>query len=238
MERRLEVGATLSEVFGIYRDQAGLLLPVAFWLFLFAAVVEKLTINHLAVAWIGILVSLGTLFLYQGIVVRLVAEVQDGPHRSSVGDLVRAVVPILWPLIGAGFVVVFGVVGGMILLVVPGLYLLTIWAVVAPVIVVERRSVFDALGRSRQLVRENGWPVFWAVVITFALATAVAFMLSQLAQAIVNGEIVRVVFTALAGTVTAPVEALVVSVLYYRLLGLQPSPMEGSGIPSENTPSA
>ena len=40
----------------------------------------------------------------------------------------------------------------MVLLIVPGLILLTIWAVIAPVIVVERSGVIDAFRRSRELV--------------------------------------------------------------------------------------
>jgi hypothetical protein len=71
MERRLEVGPTLSEVFGIYRDQAGVLLPVAFWLFLAVAIVDGLTEGEVSLFWIGI--AVGT--LYQGMVVRLVQDV-------------------------------------------------------------------------------------------------------------------------------------------------------------------
>ena len=51
------------------------------------------------------------------------------------------------------------------------------WAVIAPVIVVERRGVFDAFGRSRQLVRGNGWPVFGTVLVAFLIA-AVASIVS------------------------------------------------------------
>jgi hypothetical protein len=58
MEPKLSVGDTLSRTFSIYRDQAGVLLPVAFWLFLLAAIVEALTIEVLALFWIGIVVTL------------------------------------------------------------------------------------------------------------------------------------------------------------------------------------
>jgi hypothetical protein len=32
---------------------------------------------------------------------------------------------------------------------------LAVWAVIAPVIVIERAGVFDAFGRSRQLIKGN-----------------------------------------------------------------------------------
>ena len=48
MERKLDVGATLSEVFSTYGAQAGILLPVAFWLFLVVAIVDGIVGKHLA----------------------------------------------------------------------------------------------------------------------------------------------------------------------------------------------
>ena len=60
-----------------------------------------------------------------------------------------------------------GILVGFILLIVPGLFLLTIWAVVAPVTVLERPGIFAAFGRSRELVRGHGWTVFGALVLVF-----------------------------------------------------------------------
>lgn len=219
MERKLSVGENLREVFSIYRGQAGALLPVAFWLFLGVAVLEVLLADSAAVL-IAIPVSLAVTFLYQGMVVGLVQDVQDGRRDSTVSDLMRSALPVLLPLIGAGFIVGLGVALGLVLLVVPGLFLLTIWAVTAPVIVVERRGVFEALGRSRQLVRGNGWPVLGTILAALLIGFAVAILLIIVAHAIADGPIVEVVFSALASTVTAPVAALVASVLYFRLVAL------------------
>lgn len=58
MEPRLSVGDALSEVFRIYREQAGVLLPVAFWLFLVVAIVNGLTEGNISLFWIGLVVSL------------------------------------------------------------------------------------------------------------------------------------------------------------------------------------
>lgn len=238
MERKLSVGDTLNGVFDIYRDQAGVLLPVAFWLFLVVAIVNGLTEGNLSLFWLGIVVSLAVGTLYQGMVVELVRDVQDGRRDSSVGDLMRSVLPVLGPLIGAAILSGLGIGGGFILLIVPGLILLTMWAVIAPVIVVEHRGVFDAFGRSRQLVKGQGWPVFGSVVVAYLIGALAGVIFILVANGIADGPIIRVVFSALASTITAPIEALVASVLYFRLLGLQPPPVEGVGTPSENTPSA
>lgn len=225
MEKKLSVGDTLSRTFSIYRDQAGVLLPVAFWLFLLVAVAELLAgDNELSLFLVSFVLGLTITFLYQGMVVALVKDVQDGRRDHSIGELMRLVLPVLGPLIGAGLLVGISVGVGILLLVAPGLFLLTIWAVTAPVIMIERRGVFDALRRSRQLVRGNGWPVLGVILVALLIGLAVALLLMVAADAITEGEIVGAVFSTLAATVTAPIEALVASVLYFRLLGLQGEP--------------
>lgn len=230
MEPRLSVGDALGEVFGIYREHAGVLLPVAFWLFLIVAVVTGVTEGNLSLFWLGIVVSLAVGTLYQGMVVELVRDVQDGRLDASVGDLMRSVLPVLGPLIGAGILAGIGIAAGFFLLIVPGLVLLTMWAVVAPVIVIERRGVFDAFGRSRQLVKDHGWPVFGTVVVAFLITLVGGIVFVLIAEAIANGPLVRIVFSALASTITAPVEALVASVLYFRLVAIK-------GVPTAAPPS-
>jgi hypothetical protein len=233
MEGKLSVNDTISEVFHIYRSQAGVLLPVAFWLFLAVAVVEELTSDRISLFWIGVVAGLAIGTLYQGMVVGLVSDIQDGRRDSSVGELVRSVLPVLGPLVGAGVLAALGVAGGFLLLIVPGLYLLTIWAVVAPVIVVERRGIFDAFGRSRQLVRDNGWRVFGTVSVAFLLAALASLFFIAVADAVAEGVLTRIVFSSLALTVTAPIEALVASVLYFRLRALKGEPAP----PDSTTPS-
>jgi hypothetical protein len=222
MGDRLDVGGALREVFVAYREHVGVLLPTAFWLFLFAQVVERLTVSKVSVFWIGAVCNLVVFSLYLGVVVRLVEDSRSG-RDPSVRELAESVVPVLAPLIGAGILIVLGILVGTVLLIVPGLYLLTIWAVVAPAIVIERRGVFDAFGRSRQLVKGRGWPVFWLIVISFAITAVVSVLFLLVSQAVAEGEIVRAVLAVLASTVTAPIEGLVAAVLYFRLLALRPS---------------
>jgi hypothetical protein len=229
MARKLQVGETLSEVFAIYRENAGVLLPVAFWLFLAVSIVNGVAGSSLVLVLLGAILSLVASVLYEGMVVSLVRDVQDGRRDLSVGELFQSVAPVVWPLAAASILFAFGVGIGFILLIVPGLFLLTIWAVIAPAIVIENRGVIEAFGRSRELVRGNGWPVF-GVVIAAALITAiVSIVLISIAAAIADGPILRIVLGVLASTVTAPITALVAGVLYYRLLQIKGDP--GAGIP-------
>ncbi len=222
MQRELSVGDSLSEVLAIYRAQAGVLLPVAFWLFLLVAIVNGLVGDAFALFPLLIVISTVATTLYRGMVVGLVRDVHDGRGNPSVGDLLGYATPVLLPLIGAGLLSGIGIGFGLLALVVPGLFLMTIWAVIAPVIVIERSGVLDSFTRSRKLVRGFGWPVLWVVLIALLISTAGALLFGLIAASVADGPLVRIVFSALASTVTAPVEALVAGVLYYRLLALRP----------------
>ena len=102
MERKLSVGRTLKEAFAIYREQAGVLIPVAFWLFLAVAVVEAVAAGDLLFGSIAIVLSLAVSTLYQGMVVGLVSDVQDGRRDHSIGELIRSVAPVVGPRSGPG----------------------------------------------------------------------------------------------------------------------------------------
>lgn len=220
MQRKVSVGDTLSEVFAIYGAQAGALLPAAFWLFLAVSILDGLVGTSLTLLPILLVVSgiVGT--LYQGMVVGLVRGLKQGSGESSFGTLVGSATPVLLPLIVAGLIYGLGTGIGMLLLLAPGLYLMAIWAVIAPVIVIERRTAVDSLGRSRELVRGNGWPVLWVVLVAFLITLAGSLVFAQVARGISDGPLVLIVFNALAATITAPINALAAAVLYYRLLEL------------------
>lgn len=224
MDRRLSVGEALSEIFAIYRENAGVLIPVAFWLFFAVAIVQGLADDSVVLLLIGAILNLVASILYQGMVVSLVRDVQDGRRDSSVGDLYRQVTPVLWTLIGASILFGIGVGIGFVLLIVPGLILLTIWAVIAPAVVIEKRGVIESLGRSRELVKGYGWPVFGTVLCAALITAVVGVILISIAAAIADGPILRIVLGLLASSVTAPITALVAGVLYYRLLQLKGDP--------------
>lgn len=216
MTNKVDVGAVLGRVFSIYGEQAAVLLPVAFALFLIVGVVQGLLAGPLLI--LAAVVSLVAGTLYTGMVVKLVEDVEDGRRDHSAGELLSSAAPVIAPLILAGLVVGLLVAVGLILLIVPGLYLLTIFAVVSPVIVVERLGVFEALGRSRALVRGNGWAVFGVILVVFLISFVIGGIIGGIGAAI-GGTAGRIVLQVLANTVTAPIGALVAGVLYFTLRG-------------------
>jgi hypothetical protein len=212
----LDVGSVIRRVFDIYFDQAPVLMPAAAVVFVFTGIVSAVLISGSpGLALLALLISLVAQTLFTGMVVELVADVQDGRRDASVSGLLQAAMPVFGQLLAVGIVVGVAVLVGLVLFVVPGLIVLTLWSVAAPVVVLERPPGLSALARSRELVRGHGWQVF-GVIFVFAILLIVLAGALQLAADSAGtgfGIVVRVI----VGVLTAPLSALAAAVLYFQL---------------------
>jgi len=216
--KRIGVGDVLGETFSVYGQNAGALLGAAFAVFVVIGLISGLLRNGgLLLILLATIVQFIGYALYTGFVVELVRDVRDGRRDSTVGDLFEAATPFIVPLIGFGILYGLGVGIGFFLLIVPGLILVTLWAVGAPAIVVEGAGPIDAFGRSWGLVRGNGWPVFGVLIVTLLIVVAVQFVLAAIATPIGDGAIW--IASILSAVLTAPVFAIVASVLFFDLGG-------------------
>jgi hypothetical protein len=216
---RLDTARVFERVFAIYRLQAGVLLPAAVILYVVPAALglaNGLTGQALALA-ASVIAAVG----YQGLVVQAVRDIQDGVRDLSLGGLFRSVSKVLGPLLWTALLVGIGVFLGFLLFIIPGLVLLTQWAVAAPVVVCEVRTPPQAIGRSRALVRGHGWQVFSVLVVTFLLVLIADVLLANIANAVSDSDVAFAVAQLIAGTITAPVFALASAVLYLELLQLK-----------------
>jgi len=215
---RLDVGAAIRRVFDIYVDQAPVLMPAAAVVFVFTGIVTGVLVAAASgLALVALLISLVATTLFTGMVVELVADVQDGRRDASVRQLLDAVMPILGPLLLVGIVAGLGIVVGFVLLVIPGLVLVTLWSVAAPVVVLERPPGLGALARSRELVRGNGWQVFGVIFVLGILVSVLAAAIDIAAQSAGTG--LGIVVRVILGVLTAPLSALAAAVLYFELRG-------------------
>lgn len=232
MQSRIDVGGVIRRVLEIYVDQASVLMPAAAVVFVLTGIVSALLLAaSSALALLAVIVFVVAETVFTGMVVELVADVQDGRRDASSGQLLRAATPVLGQLILVGIVAYVGIVIGFILIIVPGLILITIWSVAAPVVVLEHPGVFASLRRSRELVRGNGWQVFGVIFILLVVVDLVSFIIEAAADS--AGSAVGLVVRVVIGVLTAPLAALAASVLYFELRGASASPPAAPGVPDE-----
>jgi hypothetical protein len=217
--KRLDTARVFERVFAIYRLQAGVLLPAAVILYVIPAALS-LT-NGTAGRAVALAATIIAAVGYQGLVVQAVRDIQDGVRDLSLSGLFRSVSKVLAPLLWTAILVGIGVFVGFILFIVPGLILLTWWAVAAPVVVCEVRTAPQAVGRSRELVRGHGWQVFSVLVVTFLLVLIADLLFASLANAVSGSDVAFAIAQLVGGTLTAPVFALASAVLYLELLQLK-----------------
>lgn len=217
--RPIDVGRVIGETFSLYGSYAAPLLGSAVVVFTIAGVLQGL-LNEGGGIVLGLLaavVGLVAQALYTGFVVKLVDDVRDGVQDHTVGELVSSAQHAIVPLIANGLLKAVAVAIGFLLLIVPGLILLTIWAVTSPAIVAERKDAIAAFGRSRELVSGQGWQVFGVILVAFLITFAITTIAFAIGAAI--GVAATLLFGIVAGILTAPIPALVASIVFFDLGG-------------------
>ena len=220
----MTVGGVLGEAWSLYKRFIGRFFLTALIVFAVLDLISALADQAASDTWssallwglIAALVSVVGYFWVQAALVETVHDVRDGRADRTIGETYRAVQPQLPAVVIAGILAAIGITIGFILLIIPGLFLLTIWSMVIPVIVLERRSTGEAFTRSREVVRGHGWSVFGLVIVTFLIV------------AIASG-VIRAIFAPLpdfldawlgglvAHSVTVPFAAAALTTAYFAL---------------------
>jgi hypothetical protein len=234
MNAKLDTARVFERIFKIYSEQFTLLVPAALVLFVPVAIVNGLVLasgGGLALL-ISSAVALIATFWFQGMVVEAVRDILDGRRDQTVGGLFSSASPFIGSLLAAGVLAGIGIAIGLVLLIVPGLILMTIWAVIVPVIVIERSGVMDAFGRSRALVRGNGWQVFGVIVVLLLLQ----LIATEIVNAIVGGAsddsfAAYAIADLVVRVLVVPLSAIAATVMYLELRRQKGEPL------AEDTPS-
>jgi hypothetical protein len=197
----------------------------------FAAVSESSAHAHnwaAAALWgiVSFLLWIVGTFWLQGALVEAVSDLRGGNTDLSIGELYQRTQPLLPALIAAGFVAALGIAAGLVLLVVPGLILLTRWIFIVPVIVLEKKSAGESFGRSWQLVKGSSWPVLWLILLTILVLAAGSSLISLalFSFSILPHFLSRWIVGTIANSLTAPFAALVWTLSYFELVREQVQP--------------
>lgn len=230
----------IGEAWNLYKAHWRHLLSISFVVYLAVALIGVLLVAILT--WVGAilaaLISLVAIFWLQATLVKAVEDIRDGRVDLSVGDTFEAARAHLAAVLVAGLIATIAIGIGFILLIIPGLVLLTFWCLIVPSIVIEGKSAGESFGRSIELVRGYFWRVLGIIVLTvliyFGFQIVLSLILSPLADWLKS-----FVSTIVSGTLTAPFFALVLTVLYFRLRAAheQVAPAPVAATPAEE-PSA
>jgi hypothetical protein len=164
---------------------------------------------------LGLILTIVLEMLSQAIV--LYGAFQDMRGRPvNLGEALRVAFGRLLPIIGVSICVGFGVFLASLLLLVPGLILMTMWYVATPVCVVEQQGAFASMGRSSELTKGHRWKIFGMILlVVFAGGIAQLITLALLAQ--VENSVLTIVGSLIWNGVWGAFYAIFVVVTYHDL---------------------
>lgn len=224
-KRKLAVGAVLTEVLQTYRTHAGPLLSLAAIVFLPLTLLTEIIGRESVGAGMGVSLALSgsAAFLYCAVTAPLALNPRPNAGEVSIGELWSAASPNFAALVLAGAVYTAATTLGVLLLIVPGLILITIWAVAAPIIRFENAGALAALSRSQGLVKGHGWQTFAVVICVVLIVLGGSILVQSLAIGITGEETGTFIGSWLSVVLAAPMFALMSAILYRTLNDEKPS---------------
>jgi len=147
--------------------------------------------------------------------VMIVRDLGEG-RVPSIGQALRSAAPRFPHAVAAVVVYTLLVFGGMILLIVPGIWVMVAGYFVAQAAVMEGRGPFGAFRHSTELVEERWWRTARTLALGWVLLTVVAFPVGVAVDAVDSGVIYVVLYT-LVEVVTLSLTALFGTLMYFSL---------------------
>jgi hypothetical protein len=213
------LSGVLTEAWALYRRFAGHFLLISFVIYVITAIlVALLSLADRFGLFLGAILSFAATYVVQASLIKAVQDVRDGRVDLDLSQTVQAALPYILPVVGASILAGIGVTIGLILLIVPGLILLTFWCLIVPFIVVGGSGVFEAFGNSWRTVRGYAWRVFGTYVLVFLILIAFGIVLGIILSPLHSQFWRSLVNNVVSGTLIAPFLALVATLIYYRLI--------------------
>jgi hypothetical protein len=217
----MQAGAVIGKAWDMYKAHWRHLIPIAFVVYV---LVSLLILVLASLGWlgavVGFFVSIAGVFWLQGALVLAVDDVRDGRADLSISQTLDRVTPHIGTLALAGLLAGIAITIGFILLIVPGLFLLTIWLVIVPAIMLENCGVSESFARSQDLVRGYGWSVFGVIILTVLIFIGVGIAFG-IVEGVLDSRWLSFVLNIVLQSVTAPFLALAWTITYYELRDLK-----------------
>ena len=144
-------------------------------------------------------------------------------QKAGIGLCITQGLSSIIQVIVGSIILAIGIGLASLLLLVPGLIVMTMWWVYIPAIVVERRGIFDSFGRSSALTSDHRWAIFGLIIIVIVLSGFVTTITKFTSFAVIANWAsadtlsVHLVLEYVGASFVAAFGAVVVSVGYYYL---------------------
>ena len=221
------LSGVLSEAWALYRRHAAHFILISFAIYLVIGVINALLTWGLGSvgASIGVIFSLFGVFLLQAALVKAVQDVRDGRVDLDLRGTISAAAPFVGTVAIASILASIAIGIGFILIIVPGLILITFWSLLVPEIVIGGAGALESFGRSWRTVRGYAWNVFGLIILVVLILIVGEIVLSAILRALPYGWR-SFIADLVAGALVAPFIAAVVTTIYYRLTAAHGEPAE------------
>jgi hypothetical protein len=231
----MSIGDVWSEAWRYYTSHWGRFVGLAAVVFivldLLTAIAAALRSDHWVIwgVWsvASIFVWLVGSYWVQGAIVEGVNDARQG-RRSTAAENFERVRPQLGSLILASVLAGLGVAIGLLLLIVPGLILLTLWSLLVPAIQLEKLSTGAGFSRSAELVRGHGFQVFGILLVTYIVVAVAVAILNGIFAIFLSGFFESWLGGLIANSLVIPFASIVHAVIYFRLAGVERAEPTGS----------
>ena len=150
--------------------------------------------------------------IIQGALIELVRNIHEGRRPAGVNALLERVGECFWQLIKVSIIFGLGVAAGLIFFIIPGLFIAARWSLMAPLVVLEG-ATHGAAARSSSLVQGKTQTVLLALVVGFAIIGVPSYIVYLTSVALYW----QLLFSFVWGSLTAPFQAHLLTVIYYRI---------------------
>jgi hypothetical protein len=203
------ISGVLGEAFEVYRRLWRRSIVVAGLVSLVVSLAQALANRHATplTELVAVLLSLIGSLLVQGALVEVVRDLHEGHAPVSIGEYYERTRGRLGTLFGTALLYGLGAI-----LIIP----IARWSLSVPLVMIERLKRRDAFARSSELVRGRTGRVLVLVLVTYVLSGVAAVAIGSAFAALPNF-LAAWIGGTVAGALTVPFQAHVLTVLYYRL---------------------
>jgi len=226
LKNKLQATSVIGEALRLFKEnpglfvllaligEAGVIFKVGFmWLYNPA---KDIVIDILLYYLIAMFVYIAFTYIANKKYLKKPVTLKEGFSRASELFLKYVLVVVL---------VYLAVGGGLILLVLPGIYFFVVFFIADTICVIEDAPVKQCLVKSREWIKDSFWQVFLAALLMFGISLVVyipVYMTSELLsmgplKGIVEKEITDMVFESLSQLFIMPLFGSVSVVVYNRL---------------------